>query len=188
MEVISDKIKYIPATNDPLSADVYFIEGDSHCYLYDVGNNDDSLFHINQVPKEKVIILSHYHKDHIGNIAHINDSQLYVGKETYDTIGTGTIVTETFSRMDGINIEIIPCVSPHTDGSLIVNINNEYTLIADLFFTRPPFDKAKAHKMIETLQAIHTKYFVVSHQDDEKVIPKEKLIADLSEYFFAVNP
>ncbi|MDO4528633.1 MAG: hypothetical protein Q4C03_07635, partial [bacterium] len=65
----------------------------------------------------------------------------------------------------------------------VVNVNNEYTLIADLYFSRPPFDVSKATEMIEMLKKIDTKYFVVSHQEEEKIIPKEKLIVELSDYF-----
>lgn len=183
MNSIAEKIKYLPATNNPLSADVYFIEGDKYCYLYDVGNDNNSLHSINQIDKEKTIILSHFHKDHTGNIGHIDCRNLYVGKKTYETIGKGTIVETAFTINDGVKIEVIPCPSPHTEGSLIINLNNEYALIADLFFTRPPFDREKAMEMIRTLKDMDTKYFVVSHQEDEKVIPKEKLIAELCEYF-----
>ena len=49
MNVICDKIAYLPAVDDPLSADVYFIEGKENCYIYDVGNNEDSLHHINRI-------------------------------------------------------------------------------------------------------------------------------------------
>ena len=73
---------------------------------------------------------------------------------------------------------------PHTDGCLIITVDNEYTLIADLYFTRPPFEMEKAMKMIETLRDIDTKYFVISHQEDEKVIPKETLITELTAYFY----
>lgn len=183
MNLITDRIKYLPATNNPLSADVYFINGDKYCYLYDVGNDENSLHCINKVDKEKVIILSHYHKDHTGNIKHIKVNDLYVGKKTGETIGKGKVVEDTFTINDGVKIEVIPCPSPHTEGSLIINVDNEYTLIADLYFTRPPFDVSNAIKMIETLKNINTMYFVVSHQEDEKVIPKEKLIAELLDYF-----
>ena len=183
MKILGEKIKYLPADDNPLSADVFFVEGDKHCYIYDVGNNDDSLRHINQVNKEKRIILSHYHKDHIGNIDNIDYSDLYVGEETYRAIGKGIIIEDSFSIQDGVKIEIIHCISPHTDGSLIVNIDNEYTLIADLYFTRPPFDKEKAMKMIKFLKNIDTQYFVISHQEDANVVPKEKLIAELLDYF-----
>lgn len=183
MNTISRKIKYLPATNDPLSADVYCIEGDKYCYVYDVGNDDRSLQYINQIGKEKVVVLSHHHKDHTGNIVGLHYRDLYVGKKTYEVIGKGIIVEDMLAINDGVRIDVLHCTSPHTDGSLIVTIDNEYTLIADLYFTRPPFDKDKAMKMIESLRDIDTKYFVISHQEDGKVIPKDKLIVELTAYF-----
>ena len=177
MKLITERIKYLPATSNPLSADVYFINGDKYCYLYDVGSDDNALQCINQIDKEKVVFLSHYH------IERLDVHNLYVGKKTYETIGKGKIVEDIFTVNDGVKIEIIPCESPHTEGSLIINIDNEYTLIADLYFTRPPFDVSKAMRMIETLENIDTKYFVVSHQEDEKVIPKKNLLVELSDYF-----
>lgn len=183
MNLITERIKYLPATCDPLSADVYFIEGDKYCYIYDVGSDDNSLHHINEVEKEKIVVLSHYHKDHVGNIDCINYRNLYVGKKTYEAIGKGKLVEEVITINDGIKIEIIHCMSPHTDGSLILNVDNEYTLIADLYFTRPPFDRDKAIEMIDILKNINTKYFVISHQEDEKIVSKEKLVAELLDYF-----
>ena len=183
MNTISAKIKYLPSTNDPLSADVYCIEGDKYCYVYDVGNDDRSLQYINQIGKEKIVVLSHHHKDHTGNIADVHYHNLYVGKKTYDAIGKGIILEDKLTINDGVRIDVIQCISPHTDGSLIITVDNEYTLIADLYFTRPPFDKEKAMKMIEALRDIDTKYFVISHQEDNKVIPKERLISELSNYF-----
>ena len=183
MNVISDKIAYLPAVDDPLSADVYFIKGKANCYIYDVGNNEDSLHHINCIKQPKIVILSHCHKDHIGNIEHSDYQDLYVGKETHDIVGKGKIVTETVTIDDGVKIEIIPCPSPHTEGSLIINIDNQYTLIADLYFTRPPFNREKIRKMLDILQQIDTQYFVVSHQENEKIIPKDRLISELLNYF-----
>lgn len=81
MNKIGKRINYLPATNDPLSADVYCIEGDKYCYVYDVGNDDRSLQYINQIGKEKVVVLSHYHKDHTGNIVGLHYRDLYVGKK-----------------------------------------------------------------------------------------------------------
>lgn len=183
MIVLTKKIKYLPASSNPLSADVFFINGDRYCYIFDVGNNDESLYCINQISKEKVIFLSHYHKDHVGNIDHITYNDLYVGKKTYEVIGKGEIIEDTLTLNDGIKIEIFHCPSPHTDGSLIINIDNEYSLIADLFFTRPPFDMEKAIQMLDFLKHLRTNYFVISHQEDKKIVPKEKLIEELSTYF-----
>ena len=183
MNVIGTKIKYLPATDEPLSADVYYITGDKYCYIYDVGNSEISLQHINQTVKEKVVILSHYHKDHTGNIDEIQYHNLYVGKKTQEVIGKGTVIVDTLTIHDGVKIDVIPCPSPHTEGSLIVTVDNEYTLIADLYFQRPPFDKENAAKMLESLNNVNTKYFVVSHQKSDKIIPKAKLIAELTDYF-----
>ena len=183
MNTISGKIKYLPATNDPLSADVYCIEGDKYCYVYDVGNDERSLQYINQIVKEKVVVLSHHHKDHTGNIVGLHYRDLYVGKKTYEIIGKGIIVEDALTINDGVRIDVSHCVSPHTEGSLIITVDNEYTLIADLYFTRPPFDEEKAMKMIDFLRNIDTQYFVISHQENENVIPKEKLIAELTVYF-----
>lgn len=183
MKSIAKRIKYLPATCDPLSADVYFIEGDKYCYVYDVGNGNHSLHRINEVEQEKIVILSHGHKDHIGNIDYIKYRNLYVGKKTYEIIGKGRIVEDVITIHDGVQIEIIYCISPHAEGSLILNVDNEYALIADLYFTRPPFDREKAIKMIDILKSINTKYFVISHQEDEKVVPKNELVAELLDYF-----
>ena len=98
-------------------------------------------------------------------------------------IGKGEIIEDTLTLNDGIKIEIFHCPSPHTDGSLIINIDNEYSLIADLFFTRPPFDMEKAIQMLDFLKHLRTNYFVISHQEDRKIVPKEKLIEELSTYF-----
>ena len=183
MNLIGEHIRYLPASDDPLSADVYFIEGNNNCYIYDVGNNADSLDQINRISKDKTIIISHYHKDHVGNIDRVDCRNLYVGKKTYEIIGKGNIVENVLTIHDGVKIDIIHCISPHTDGSLIINIDNTYTLIADLYFTRPPFEKKKAMEMLQTLKNIDTKFFVISHQTDGNVISKETLLAELSDYF-----
>lgn len=184
MKRINEIITYIPSTEDPLSADVFFIKGNRGYYIFDVGNNEESLKEINNINEPKTVILSHYHKDHIGNIQKINYEKVYVGDVTYDTIEQGVIVGEKITLDDGVKVEIVPCPSPHVDGSLIVNVDNEYTLIADLYFTRPAMmDKEKAREMMKVLCSMDTKYFVVSHQEEKSIFLKEELIKELEEYF-----
>ena len=183
MKKIGERITYLPASSDPLSADVYFIHGDQFCYIYDVGNNPQALEQIQGIDKEKVVILSHYHKDHTGNISDIHCRELYVGQLTRETIGKGTVVEDSLTIRDGVKIVIMPCPSPHVDGSLIVNVDSKYTLIADLYFTRPPFDREKAMQMLDTLAGMDTEFFVVSHQEKEKVIEKARLIGELRVHF-----
>ena len=183
MKTIGNYIKCIPASDEPLSADVYLIEGEQYCYIFDVGNCRESLQIIREVQKEKIIILSHHHKDHTGNIDQLDYKKLYVGDVTAETIGTGIVVREPVFIRDGIDFEIIPCVSPHTGGSLIVNVNYEYTLIADLFFSRPPIDTKAARNMIQTLETVDTGFFVVSHRGEGSIYEKQNLISQLYDYF-----
>lgn len=183
MEKISERIRYLPAAADPLSADVYFVDGDKYCYIYDVGNNAQALDAISRVQKGKKVVLSHYHKDHLGNIDKIEYLDLYVGKLTQEITQKGYLVESKVTIQDGVTIEIIPCVSPHVDGFLILNIGHEYALISDLYFTRPTHSLEKAAKMLDTLRALDTKFFVISHQDAGKVIEKGKLIDELMNYF-----
>lgn len=183
MERINNVITYLPASSEPLSADVYFIEGDTCCYIFDVGNNEAALQAISATKKEKIVILSHYHKDHTGNIDKVDYKELYVGDLTKETIQRGTVVTDKVVIHDGVELVIQQCPSPHTKGSLIVTVNKEYTLIADLYFTRAEYDKELANEMLKVLENEDTKYFVVSHQQEENVFEKQKLIAELKEYF-----
>lgn len=183
MKRINDYLRYIPASEEPLSADVYVIDGKQYCYVYDVGNNEISRNVLNGLPKGKIVILSHYHKDHTGNIGKIDYSALYVGDLTCQTVGKGQVVDGKLMIEDGVRIEIQSCPSPHTDGSLIVTIDQEYTLIADLYFTRTAGKNRKATAMLEALASVETRYFVVSHQKDTAIFEKQMFLKELNAHF-----
>lgn len=183
MKAINDVIKYIPASNDPLSADVYFINGESATYIFDVGNNEQSKKAICEIEKDKIIVLSHFHNDHIGNIDKLDFKELYLGKQTYEKVGKGTVVRDSVSISDGVKLDISYCPSPHSKGSLILTVNNEYTLVGDLYYTKPDYDKNLAHMMLQALEKTKTKYFVISHNHEENVIEKSRLLSELKEYF-----
>ena len=182
MKEICKYIRYLPAVSKPLSADVYFIDGEKYCYIFDVGNNEEALEAISKVEKEKIIVISHYHKDHTGNIDNVDCKTLYVGDLTYETIQKGIIVEDSIIIQDGLKIEIRHCTSPHVNGSLVMIINNEYALLGDVYSVRDIYDEKLAYKMIDELKQINTKYFVNSHLKDN-VVEKETLILELSRYF-----
>lgn len=183
MKQITDCLYQIPSAADPLSADVFILNGDKYVYIFDVGNNEESLGAVSDIPKEKVVILSHPHNDHVGNIRKLNYQNLYVGDATYDKLQIGTVIRGPLTIHDGITLEIRPCPSPHTPGSLILTINNEYTLLADLYFTRPDYDRALAMEMLVALKALNTAFFVVSHQDGPCIFPKAYVVKELAAYF-----
>lgn len=183
MNKITDYLQYIPGTSDPLSADVFVVTGEKRTYIFDVGSSEDSFQALNELPGEKTIILSHFHKDHTGNLDRLTYRDCYVGDLTFEKIGCGTVVTDKLTIYDGVEVEIQPCPSPHTPGSLILTINREYTLLADLYFTKPDYDRELAKAMLDVLQGLDTKYFVVSHQEGKPVFAKEYLIEELTNNF-----
>lgn len=183
MERISTYLHYIPSSQEPLSADAYIIHGEKYAYLFDVGSNEETLRCLSEIPKEKIVILSHFHPDHTANVDKLSYQKLYVGGFTFEKIQKGMVVEDCLTIHDGVKIEIRHCPSPHTEGSLIVTVNGEYTLLADLYFTKPGHNKEMAYKMLADLKNLDTKYFVVSHQEKENVFEKEFLIRELDAYF-----
>ena len=100
---ISDKISYIKASENPLSADVGIINVCGATWLYDVGNNED-------IPKslcgEYNVVLSHFHTDHIGNIDKIRAKDTYLSATTYAHVHRGIVVgSDIFTD----EIHIFPC-------------------------------------------------------------------------------
>lgn len=79
---ITDKISYIKATDNPLSADVILVDGQEYLYVFDVGNNEQVAEYLNSIPKKKRVILSHFHTDHMGNIGRVNWEYVYFGTNT----------------------------------------------------------------------------------------------------------
>ena len=55
MNKINDYIKYIESTDEPLSSNVFFIEGKENTYIFDVGRNDEAYNEIQNINKNKVV-------------------------------------------------------------------------------------------------------------------------------------
>lgn len=180
---IGQSIFCLPASEQPLSAEVYLIQGREHTYLFDVGNNLQSLHVIQSLPNPPIAILSHHHADHTGNALKTNFENIFVGEFTREKLGFGTVVTQPLTIDDGIFMEIIPCPSVHTSGSLILNVNREYCLIGDLFFCKPPVSKELARRMVDVLARVDTRFFVVSHSGTENIFDKKTLLLELKKEF-----
>lgn len=180
---IGASILYLPASEQPLSAEVYLIQGRKHTYLFDVGNNSQSLHVIQSLPSPPIAILSHHHTDHTGNTLKTNFEKIYVGEFTREKINVGTVVSELLTIDDGVILEIIPCPSVHTPGSLILNVNREFCLIGDLFFYKPPVSAVLARQMVEALAQVDTRFFVVSHSGTENIFEKKRFLLELQKEF-----
>lgn len=178
---LGEHIRYLPASRDPLSAEVYCIRGRKGVYLYDVGNNEQSLAFIRSIPNVMSAVLSHHHKDHTGNLPKTGIKNIYVGDFTRKEWNSGTAVTQERELEEGISI--IPCPSVHTQGSLLLNVFREYCLIGDLFFCRKPVPMDQARKMLEALARVDTQYFVFSHSGREGIYEKKIFLSELKREF-----
>jgi len=183
LNTLCEGIRYLPASEDPLSADVFFIEGEACTYVYDVGSCEAALQALRSEEKPLAVILSHFHQDHTGNIRDVPFEDLYVGTFTGKKLGMGTVVRDCLTIDDGVRLEIRHCPSPHANGSLILTVNNTYTLVGDLYYTRPgQVDRGLAMHMLSVLKAVDTKFIVTSHEV-EKVHEKADLLRDLRLFF-----
>ena len=175
---INDYISFFPSSDEPLSSNVFFIEGDDNTYIFDVGRCNEAYDVIEEIKKDKIIIISHFHGDHFDNIERITYSDLYVGSYTFKHINKGNIVKDKVCINDGIQLEIISASSVHAKGSLLLNINKEYCLIGDLVHYEPPLNKSLACMMLLDMEKIDTKYFVLGHRK-ECVFEKNGFISKL---------
>lgn len=147
-------------SNDPLSADVIAVRGDSAWWIFDVGACDDAVQFINELPHNLVddavnlakrdngvrlaknVVISHFHRDHLLNVQRMCGGEisldidaLYVGAYTSKTFGeiegvAKNVVMEPLAFDDGVQIQILPMPNSHAKGSLAL-IVDDYVFLGD---------------------------------------------------------
>ena len=179
---ITEQISYIPASKNPLSADVVIIEGEEYFYLFDVGNNVEVAAYLDALPKKKKVILSHFHADHTGSIGRISFETVYAGPimgKYYQYFVPGyekdkepekyRTVTEPVNISDGVQLQIYPMPSSHAKGSVLVQVNKEYILLSDGIYSRKKDGKAVYNvqllkEQIKLLQELPGDKLFLSHE------------------------
>lgn len=153
---ISDKtIEYLPCSDNPLSSDVVFIKGDSSIWIYDVGTSDEAFGIIKDVisssceeNKSVNIVISHFHKDHMGNLSRILDFHdevksrnagvcelnVYVSANTFKYSHAGIVVSEKKTFCDDLNICLFPIPSSHAKGCLAMMVDDELVVLGDAIY------------------------------------------------------
>lgn len=178
IKVINEKISYIEASNNPLSADIGIIKDGQTIWLYDVGCGEHSLNEISKCPVN--VVLSHFHQDHTGNIEQIQADAVYASKETCSHIGKGTIVEEDL-YIGGIHI--FPLPSSHCKGSVGMEIDGQYAFVGDGLYCRAKageyvYNAQLLKEEIELLRGLQASYLLVSHHEG-LVRSKEEVLAEL---------
>ena len=158
---IADNIETLEASESPLSADVVFIKDNDITYIFDVGECDEAYERIREIKGKKIVVISHFHRDHTHNLSRIAYDELYASKETVKRFKTGTIVKEQISLGD---IKLIPIPSSHCKGCIAL-LYHDYLFVGDaLYPSDKGFNRQVLDNTISTLQNIDFKYFCISHR------------------------
>ncbi len=158
---IADNIVTLEASENPLSADIVFIKDNDITYIYDVGECDEAYERIQEIKGKKIVIISHFHRDHTHNLSRITYDGLYASKETVKKFKTGTIVKEQTNL--GV-IKLIPIPSSHCKGCIAL-LYHDYLFVGDaLYPSDKGFNRQILDNTVNTLENIDFKYFCISHR------------------------
>lgn len=138
---INDYLSYIPASDNPLSSDMIILKVQEKIIIFDVGNNPENVDFINNLSTPVIVVLSHFHVDHIGNLKLIDPqkvSSVYVSKQTSKYVPKDFNVNiisdsdeELLELSDQIKIKICNVPSSHSKGCLCMIVSNEYAIMGD---------------------------------------------------------
>lgn len=178
---ISDNICYIEASNEPLSADIGIIKTKNGTWLYDVGNDPNSIL---TLADNYNVVLSHFHTDHVGNLDKLNIENLYASQYTFSHTQKGFVV-DTDIYID--NLHIFPLPSSHAKGCVGLEIDEEYAFIGDAIYSKANaeyyiYNSQLLKDEIEVLKKLKAKYLLVSHLKG-MVMDKDAVIRDLEEIY-----
>ena len=176
---MDDIIRRIESSDNPLSADVFFVQGREYTYIVDVGSNDEAFEAVRSVPQKKIII-THFHADHAENLRRLNltDEDLYVGDYTAKYYGVGTVISKPVHLEDGVVIDILPLPSSHAKGSLTVIVNRKVVLLGDgCYCNIKGYNVSLLHDTLAVLKAAEFETAIKSHES--KTYTREELINEL---------
>lgn len=177
---LTDSISYLPASEKPLSCDIIFIKTNKATWIFDAGMCSEAAKEINAVEGSKNIVISHFHPDHIFNLARISYDKLYVSKNTKKYVFKGDVIEGIKVFAEDPEITILELPSSHAKGCLCL-ICGDYAFLGDGTYCKPIkghhfYNAQLLQQMIEALEKIDVKYFCMSH-DQHFVQPKEAVIA-----------
>ena len=186
IQQISDKISYIPATEDPLSADIGIIRDGAGTWLYDVGNDPQA---IAGLTGKYNVVLSHFHEDHTGNLQKLHIQNLYVSGETQRHTGMGTVVNEDlyFGAL-----HLFPLPSSHCKGCLGLEVAGRYAFVGDALYCKTKngaytFSVQLVHDLLAVLKRLTAPDLLVSHFPG-MIRPRAEVIAEFEALYAMRQP
>ena len=203
IKTIDESISYIPASMNPLSADVAFIKTENTTWIFDAGSSDEAFAEISAVQGKKNIVLSHFHPDHTANITRLELDKLSINlfmsnhtakyfrniaDITHVNSGSNdsgnkpgvTIVDSTFKdESTGLKICTIP--SSHAKGCLCL-VYKDYAFLGDATYCKEKngsrvYNVQQLKAEISFIESLPCRYVCLSH--DEKFVHEKQMILKL---------
>ncbi len=198
---IDENISYIPASMNPLSADVAFIKTENATWIFDAGSSDEAFDAISAVQGKKNIVLSHFHPDHTANVTRLEFDNLFMSNHTaryFRNFIDGThggnsgisnsdnnkpdvkIVDGTFKdESTGPKIYTIP--SSHAKGCLCL-VYKDYAFLGDATYCKEKngsrvYNVQQLKAEISFIESLQCRYICLSH--DEKFVHEKLMILKL---------
>lgn len=188
---MNERIAYLPASDNPLSADVFFIKDKDRTYIFDVGECDAAAELINDTEHltrcglmkaggKKTVVISHFHRDHMGNIGRIDCDEIIVSGQSHKNVPEDKKDMAILVDKESVNrgdIIIYPLPSTHAKGCLCLVVD-DYIFLGDGIYAgqvkgqycmNVQFLKAQ----IDLLESISATKCVLSH---DKPVVKDKAV------------
>ena len=183
---LSERVSYIKATEEPLSADVGLVFGDRCLWLYDVGNNPLITAELSGIDLPKAAVLSHFHPDHTGALADISAKRVYLSAYTKKYIGFGETVAADVYISDGAELHIFLLPSSHSKGALGLE-TGDFAFLGDGTYAmqkggRAVYNATLLKDTLDCLKRLSAKTFLLSH-DPQYARPRGEVIAELEEIY-----
>lgn len=164
---IAPNIEYLPAGRQPLSADVGLVRGERFNWLFDVGDSPKAAEAIASIGGEANVVLSHFHKDHTGNLGKIACANIYCGAYTAKKLQTGIAVKAPLTVVDGAELLLFPLPSSHAKGCVGLAVG-DYAFVGDAVYPaekggRTVYNVSLLSETIACLKSLPAKYLLVSH-------------------------
>ncbi len=200
---IDESISYIPASMNPLSADVAFIKTENATWIFDAGSSDEAFDAISAVQGNKNIVLSHFHPDHTANVTRLETDKLYLfmsnhtaryfrnfidgthgGNSGISNSGNNKpdvkIVDGTF-KDESTDLKICTIPSSHAKGCLCL-VYKDYAFLGDATYCKEKngsrvYNVQQLKAEISLIESLQCRYVCLSH--DEKFVHEKLMILKL---------
>lgn len=185
---ISERISYWKATENPLSADIGVVEGDKYIWVFDAGDGEEAYECIQSFIRPVNLVVSHFHKDHIGNVKMIDAYNIYQGAHTLKYTSRGGVVHGDIWLEDGARIHLFEIPSGHAKGCIGMEVDEEYAFLGDAIYCaikngKPAYNANLLAEQIKVLRSLKSKYFLLSHR--ERFVCKKEVVLRQLEGIYA---